>query len=675
MQTTVNQTSWWQRMTAQIRRKPWAQTVLALAAIALAGLVVILPLLINGHVNGIDSEYHFSVIRALHQMWQDGTFGSKIFSYSGADFGYGTGLFYPLLPAKICVILMNLLHLNVIGALGIEFFSLFGLSGVVVFFFARRVFGHRGWALVSALCYMFFPYFLTNLYIRFAFSEIFIMLAMPLLFWGLYELVERQNWRAFLPLFIGGYALALHAHVAVTVYITIFVAIYLLCHVKPLFRTKLWIPLVVAGGVVLLLAASFLLPMLLNMGLTRQSEMAGNGLDFWKGTTNMLSYELAPTCFLVLVVFIPFAVLFCRRKEKPRTEYLIFGFTSMVLLLLTPIFPWPLLSFTPFTMLQFPSRLNMILGLPLTLMVPAFLQQINTTKVKTIFATLVGLVLVTALCVAPQLHTWQHLNQTSISFASHLSAEHGNGYNKNGDYFPKGMTREYMYTRGNVLIKNIDTDLEVSELAHYQQLHQIKCCLAACDQDTLITLHLPFDQCAGVTATQYWNTWGREVVPLTLSSDDAGDLVISSPQAAECMLIIDYSAGGALDAYLQAHPFEFVVRAGEATVTNFVKTTTTHYTADVTVTQAAVIELPTFYYRGYEVTFTNAAGEVTRLTPMQGEHGMVEVSVAESGTLTVRFVGNYITVGWAITGIGVIIFVGIGVFCGVKRAKKVALSH
>ena len=78
----------------------------------------------------------------------------------------------------------------------------------------------------------------------------------------------------------------------------------------------------------------------------------------------------------------------------------------------------------------------------------------------------------------------------------------------------------------------------------------------------------------------------------------------------ECKITILYEEDSQLDNYLKQNPFEFLIISGEASFTNFIKTSASNYKVDIDVITTAQIELPTLYYKGYEITLiSNIIGE------------------------------------------------------------------
>ncbi|MDE6583585.1 MAG: GtrA family protein, partial [Clostridia bacterium] len=506
------------------------------------------------------------------------------------------------------------------------------------------------------------PYFLTNLYVRFAFSEMFIMLAFPMIIWGIYELVENKNYKLFMIFFTGGYILAFLTHIALTIFITIFVAVYVLFNIKKGIKEKLYIPFAISCVIVLICILFFYIPMALNLGITQQDGMGRSGEWLW-ATAASIFWEnyLAPSTYPVLVVFIIFNILFFRKKEKKtRLEKMLYAFATSSIILLSPVFPWIIMGFSPFNMIQFAWRMFSIVSLPAAFMVGYIIKNIKLKPVLYATLTIIVATLSIYLGFSPTIHPYQLLNDVSISLESYFSSDCGLGGGKNGDYYPNGATREYVFSRGNNLIS--DTNLEVTELANYQTIDQLAFFLSPYEQDGYVTLKIPYEICEDIKASQYWVTWGREVVDLQTSNEN-GYLKIEIPHAPESsQIIIKYNNNSAFDKYLQENPFEFLIKSGNATAFNFVKQNVNNYEVDFIVTEETVVELPTFFYKGYTLTYTTASGEVKTLEAMQGENGFVEVKLTESGTLKVEYKPNYIKYSDIISILGLIIFL---IACGV----------
>ena len=150
---------------------------------------------LSEYAYGHDIRYHYEVIRALDVAWNSEEGISRIIGLIGQDYGYGTGIFYSLIPAGIAVFLMNIFSLSISQAISFEIFILLSASGIVMFAFMKSVTKHNVISFITSIIYISSPYVLTDIYVRFAFSEMFLILAIPLIMWGTYELAITKNIR------------------------------------------------------------------------------------------------------------------------------------------------------------------------------------------------------------------------------------------------------------------------------------------------------------------------------------------------------------------------------------------------------------------------------------------------------------------------------------------------
>ena len=320
--------------------------IILCGALTLFAAIVLLPYLQADRHSGHDLKYHFTVIRSLKIAWEEGNFFNKIMETIGGDYGYGTGIFYSTFPAAFCVILMKLFHLSQTAALFMEMLLLFSASAIVMYFFLYRVFKKMWIAAICACSYIFYPYFLWDLYVRFAFTEIFLMLAMPLIVWGVYELLYCKNRAGFYPLFILGYSLAIFSHFTMTVYITIFLVIWMLIEWKKTFDLRKIIAFAIATGIVLLITASYYLPMLVNYGVTDTSSMSKTAEQILKNTTKyytekILTLDYSYILFTYLL-FVGYYALFANgKRSNGKTTLLVLS--AFILFLYNPVFPWSIM--------------------------------------------------------------------------------------------------------------------------------------------------------------------------------------------------------------------------------------------------------------------------------------------------------------------------------------------
>ncbi len=652
--------------------------IMSILALILISAIIVLPFVCSSQFGGHDFSYHLDSILSLNEAWQNGTFTSKIYSLICSDYGYGVGMFYSTIPAGTTVIFMNIFNLDVVGAIGLFYFLLFFLSSLVVYFFCSRIFEKNWIALVCAIFYALFPYFLTNLYVRFAFSESVMMLNIPLIMWGIYELIENRNYKLFLPLFTIGYSLAILTHLTLTLYLTIFVAVYIFINFKKFLSKYNWVPFVVSVCLVLFITASFYIPMLVNIGATMSDVLSRSGMHLWATSVNIFKddYLLAST-IVMLAVYIVFCVVhFKRNKEERKAFNKYFIFFAVIIGFILPIFPWVILGFQPFNMLQFAWRIFALEGIVLTIMVGYILKYANKALFKSLFLVCVSVTLiVNFIVVGVNFTTRDHLAYTkdalSINYVSHYE---GIGGEKSGDYFPKIDYWDYYEYTAYRVNDNIvlDSNITVAEFSNYQSLDQIVF-LVSDVESGYVTLKIPYDVTSeNVYYLNQTTNPNSSLQPQTSSQNiDGTDYLRFDFESltGDYLVIIDYSNNEALKNYLTQNPFEFVLLDGQASFTNFVKENTTTYSVDITVDSSARIELPTLYYSGYTITLTDEAGQTENIEGVHGSDGFIEIELNKSGTLNVTFNPTYITVGNVISIIGAVMF-AIVLLCALLIPQK-----
>ena len=110
-------------------------------------------------------------------------------------FGYSWNLFYgPLSSFSVALIgkILNniILGYKIVLALGLI------LSGITMYYFAKKVTDDRNVGLLAGILYMIMPYHLTDMYIRGSIGEFLSFVFIPMVFLGLYNLFheEKREW-------------------------------------------------------------------------------------------------------------------------------------------------------------------------------------------------------------------------------------------------------------------------------------------------------------------------------------------------------------------------------------------------------------------------------------------------------------------------------------------------
>lgn len=328
---------------------------------------------------GHDYPFHIADVvgmDAFLRPMQGKIFPSKIIPFSAYNFGYGVGLFYPRLShISVTYAYMFLKHIGLNAPQTMELVKMFVLffSGVSMYVLMRKITKNDHISFISSISYMAAPYFLSDIYVRCALAEIFIFIFTPVSLIGLYELFFGKK-HLFYIYFIIGYTGLILSHLVMTVYVTIFILIIFLFHIKKIFKWTYIKSLIISSIVILLLTSFFWMPMLEhklfgNYGVFQDGLMTSNLLKGGQGLKIGQFFSLVRSrpssgvyygmnlgvLALALLSIIDRKKIFCDAKLRyVKTCVIIIIICSVILSL--SIFPWEHMpSFLQ--MIQFPSRL------------------------------------------------------------------------------------------------------------------------------------------------------------------------------------------------------------------------------------------------------------------------------------------------------------------------------
>ena len=376
------------------------QKIKYILAIFIFSIIIMLIDVHNGYIKGHDTDFHLSTITAIvDQLSWDNLTVQEPLKYIGNDLGYGTRFFYPPIPhltAAYITKIFSIFHIgNVAVGMRITQWLTFFASGVTFYLLGEKIFKSKKIAMLLSLFYMAAPYHLAEIFVRDAFSEIFIPVAIPLIVLGLLYLVEKR-YRLFFICFIGGYTLAIYSHIAMTIYFTLMLLVtFFIVYSKQIFTKKHILYLILASGLTLLLTASFWMPMLEiklkgSYGIFMPYYMTGKGglkystipikelFTFFREVDfHFIRYNLQ----LIVTILFFISIFFIIKKKLWKEKIWIFlvAFTLLSTIMVTDAFPW---YYTPDILqtLQFPWRLVIYITFGAILISGICLKQIENKK-------------------------------------------------------------------------------------------------------------------------------------------------------------------------------------------------------------------------------------------------------------------------------------------------------
>lgn len=376
------------------------RTIKFILAIFIFSIIIMIMDVHNGYIKGHDTDFHLSTITAIvEQLSWDNLTVQEPLKYIGNDLGYGTRFFYPPLPHLTAGYITKLLTIfnidNVaIGMRITQWLTIFA-SGVTFYLLGEKIFKNKKIAMLLSFFYMTAPYHLAQIFVRDAFSEMFIPMAIPLIILGLLYLKEKR-YKLFFLYFVGGYTLAVYSHLAMTIYFTLMLIVsFFTIYFKEMFTKKNILYLLSASVLIFLLTTSFWLPMLEiklkgSYGVFMPYFMTGKG-DLRFSTISILElfvffrdinyhfvrYNLQ--LFITIMFFVSIFFIIKKKLWKEKLWSFLLIFTTLSTIMITKIFPWYYIPDILQT-LQFPWRLVLYIAFGVILISGICLKQIENKK-------------------------------------------------------------------------------------------------------------------------------------------------------------------------------------------------------------------------------------------------------------------------------------------------------
>ena len=362
-------------------------------------LIMIPYIFSNRYIDGNDSNFHISNIFSIYTGMKQGTI-SNVLPIIAHNFGYATRIFYPRLAHFSTALVTLILNGKVIWGLKIIHFIVFFLSAVMMYKLVNKVLKNKFSALISAIFYLSFPYMITEVFVRDAVAESFIFVFMPMILLGLYELFYGDK-KYFYLWFILGYVGIMNSHLVLAVYFTLFIFIYLLLNIKKVFDKSNLRALITSSILILLLTATFTIPMLqhksLNIytvfadeGMANMGSVAGSTLrlrDFFIQEPCVaysdITYYLNLLGFaLAVLAIIMNKKIFVENDQKNFFKFILIA-TIICTFLMSKICPWVIFPKT-LIMIQFAWRLEAILLFLLSILAGSVFKDIESKKIRVI---------------------------------------------------------------------------------------------------------------------------------------------------------------------------------------------------------------------------------------------------------------------------------------------------
>ena len=313
-----------------------------------------------------DGIQHICRLMGTYQSIKEGQTFPIIMSNFCNGFGYSWNLFYSPLTAFV-PLLFKVVGLSFTNCIKIFMCIIVYLSGIAMFLSVNKVTKNRNIATLAGILYIFAPYRITDMYMRNALAELASFVFLPMIFNGLYTIVDENKKSYALEIGIVGLILT---HTLIAMYMAIICFIYLIVDIKKLKNRDVIKNLITNIVFALIITSFFWIPLIQSKyvadyevfvpgRMEREDVLISYKVDvkeLFNASKNKkdMIYAIGWVTIIGLLLT-PFAL----KKIKPEYEklYLTFLLLGIILTIMTlTFFPFEKLP-SVLTMIQFTYRL------------------------------------------------------------------------------------------------------------------------------------------------------------------------------------------------------------------------------------------------------------------------------------------------------------------------------
>ncbi len=199
--------------------------------IIIASIIISIPLANkNLNIYRDDGIQHICRIIGTEQTLADKQFLPMIMSNLCNNFGYSWNIFYSPLTAYMSVV-FRIFNFSYVNCLKLCMFVIVLLSGLTMYKLTLRITKNKKLATLASIVYILAPYRITDMYIRTALAELASFIFIPIVFEGLYIILNEEKKSYKLALGAAGLILT---HQVIAMYTAIICFVYLIVFFKKL---------------------------------------------------------------------------------------------------------------------------------------------------------------------------------------------------------------------------------------------------------------------------------------------------------------------------------------------------------------------------------------------------------------------------------------------------------
>lgn len=319
--------------------------------IFLLSSIIIAPIFSMDLTQNNEAKLHMARMLSIDSVIKDSIF-PPIIDYSHMNgFGYALNLFYGPLTTYIPIILLNILGTSGLALKVFTFFTVL-LSGITMYKFIFEVTKRKSMATIGAIIYISAPYKLSNIFSRNAVGEYTAFIFIPLVFEGLYNIINnKKNCYLFCIGIIG----LILSHTISTVYTAIFAFLYLLLNIEKLKYLKVWKSIIINTLVAIVVCMFYIVPLLEHMHVggysiydksimhTEPQEVFTTTIGFSDLFASEFGNQEIRFSIGIMTLILTLLGIFTYKKIKKEYKniYLSFLFIAIITIVMSSkIFPW-----------------------------------------------------------------------------------------------------------------------------------------------------------------------------------------------------------------------------------------------------------------------------------------------------------------------------------------------
>lgn len=333
-----------------------------------------------------DLSYHLNRIENIVQGIRVGEFPVLIHAELLNGLGYANSLFYPEMFLYIPAV-MVLLGISVMTSYKIFIWIITFFTFITMYVTTKKITKSKIISMISCILYTLSLYRFTDIYIRAAVGEILAFLFMPLVLYGIYDILYDRGDKWWI-LIVGIFGVV-NSHIISLVMCLEIIGFLILINIKKIFTNKNIIKKLILTGVIsILICSSVLFPLLeqlrggnykiseikenpgqslQDLALTPTQALKSELIFGWAASDSTNMDDLMTLGIGIILYILPLFLLFSKDKDESNKKViiplLILGVITIILT--TKIFPWR--YFGIMSSIQYPWRFNLVATLVLSI--------------------------------------------------------------------------------------------------------------------------------------------------------------------------------------------------------------------------------------------------------------------------------------------------------------------